>query len=175
MHGHFYDVTDYWKGRRLAKAIRPFRELDRAQITVSRGEFYPDYDRFATPSGRAAFFPTPNHEIVTQIGGSSVVAPAVLIPAAAKLRFDLAWMNDSGDGGWAEMRIRSGSHETTIHREYMRPNPRGRGFHWKEIVVDLRQFARAEVSLVLLCYNDVGRNTVSDWLNWRDIAIEEAK
>jgi hypothetical protein len=175
VNGHFYDVTDYWKGRRLLQAIRPFRDLDSAKITVSRREFYPDYERFATPSGRAAFFPTPSHEIVTQIGGSTVVSPATPLPAAAILRFDVAWMNDIGDGGWAEMRVRSGPREITVYKEHMRPNPRGKGFRWKEIVVDLRQFAQTDVSLILLCYNEVGRNTVSDWLNWRDIAIEQQR
>jgi hypothetical protein len=139
--------------------------------SVSRDELYPDYERFATPTGGPVFFITPEKDIFTQIGGSTAVVRVPAITAGSRLRFDVSWMYDMGDGGWAEVRLRARGSETTLFREYMNPNPPGRGFSWREVDIDLSPHAGKDAELVLECYNDPGKNTISDWLNWRDLSI----
>ncbi len=174
LSGHFCDVTEYYKSRHRIPALHLFRNLRQMRTTVSRNEYYPSYDRFPTPSGQPVFFPTPQQEILTQIGGSTAVIPAGIIPADARLCFDVSWMYDQGDGAWAELSLRTEGSETVIFRQYMRPNPRGRGLTWKEVNADLSKFAGRRGEVILRCYNERGKNTVGDWLNWRDIAIEAA-
>ncbi len=174
LNGRFSDVTDYYKGRRNDGSRRVITDLDGIQCSVNRAEFYPDYERFSTPTGKPVFFPTPEKEIVTQIGGSTLVAPLHKIPSSSRLRFDVSWMFDQGDGAWAEAALRTGGKEFVVYREYMRPDPRRKSLEWKEVVFDLRPFENMEADLILRCYNDPGKNTVADWLNWRDIVIETA-
>jgi hypothetical protein len=173
INGHFYDVTDYYRGRRRDPSRRVITRIEDLQASVSRNEYYPSYSKFATPTGAPVFFPTPQKEIVTQIGGSTVTVPMGTIPSGASLHFDVSWMYDSGDGGWAEMRLRSNGRETILFQQYMHPNPKGAGLKWREVEVDLLRFEGLQADLVLRCYNDRGRNTVADWLNWRDIVMEE--
>lgn len=172
MNGHFVDVTDYYRGRRRAPARRILRDLESVRYSVSRDEYYPNYERFDTPTGAPVFFPTPEKDILTQIGGSTAIIPLRAIPPGSSLRFDISWMYDNGDGGWAEVHLRSGGEERVLYREYMQPNPPGEGLQWKEVRLDLRPFANREAELILRCCNDRGKNTISDWLNWRDIVIE---
>ena len=101
-----------------------------------------------------------------------LVIPLHKIPDGSRLRFDISWMFDQGDGGWAEAALRTAGGESVVFREYMRLDPKKRSHTWKEVVVDLRQFGNEEADLILKCYNDPGKNTVADWLNWRDIVIE---
>ena len=172
MNGHFVDVTDYYKGRRRAPAHRILRDLESVRYSVSRDEYYPNYERFDTPTGAPVFFPTPDKEIFTQVGGSTAIIPMHMIPPGSSLVFDVSWMYDNGDGGWAEIRLRSGGKEVVLYHEYMQPNPPGKGLQWKEVRLDLRPFANQEAELILGCHNDRGKNTISDWLNWRNIVIE---
>ncbi len=172
LQGHFYDVTAYYRSRLQSHASLLIPDLAAVRVVVSRSEFYPDYERFDTPGGGPIFFSTSDHEIFTQIGGSEVHVPAGIIPAGARLRFDISWMFDSGDGAWAELKIRAAGKETSLFREYMKPNPKGKGLRWKEAGLDLQFFARQSAELVLSCYNEPGRSTASDWLNWRGISIE---
>lgn len=171
--GHFYDVTEYFKGRRRDPCVmRVITDLERAQAAVNRDEFYPSYDDFGTPGGGPVFFPTPEKDIVTQIGGSTVVIPLGKVPASARLRFDISWMYDMGDGGWAEAGIRVDGREDSLYRKYMNPNPRGKGFKWEEVSVDLSRYAGRQADLVFSCRNSAGKSTIADWLNWRDVVIE---
>jgi hypothetical protein len=172
LEGHFCDVTDYYKGRRRGPARRILSSLEQVQSRVDRREYYPDYSRFATPTGTPVFFPTTEKEILTQIGGSEAVIPLGIIPPGAQLRFDISWMYDHGDGGWAELRMRAGENETVLLRRYMRPNPPGKGLTWEAVSLELKAFQGQIGELILRCYNNPGANTVADWLNWRDLAIE---
>jgi hypothetical protein len=170
--GRYTDVTDYYKGRRREDSHRVIGRLEDVQYGVDRKEYYPDYSRFSTPSGTPVFFPTPDKDILTQIGGSTLTIPLHRIPGGSRMRFDVSWMFDQGDGGWAEAALRTAGGESVVFREYMRPDPMKRSHTWKEVVVDLQQFENEEADLILKCYNDPGKNTVADWLNWRDIVIE---
>lgn len=172
MNGHFIDVTDYYKGRRRDSAIRVLRSLDNVRSSMSRDEYYPNYERFDTPTGAPVFFSSPDRDVVTQIGGSTAVIPLNVIPEKSHLRFDISWMYDSGDGAWAEVCVRAAGEETALYRQYMQPNAPGIGPQWKEVRLDLQQFAGRKAELILKCYNDKGKNTAADWLNWRDMAIE---
>jgi hypothetical protein len=170
--GRYSDVTDYYKGRRRQDSQHVLRGLEGIQSSVNRAEFYPDYEHFATPTGAPAFFPTPEKEILTQIGGSTIVIPLHRIPDGSRLRFDVSWMFDQGDGGWAEAALRTRGKESIVFREYMRLNPKEKSHIWKEVTVDLQSYRNEEADLILKCYNNPGKNTVADWLNWRDIVIE---
>jgi hypothetical protein len=172
LEGHFTDVTAYYKGRRQDPSRRIITKPEDIQASVSRDEYYPSYSKFATPTGAPVFFPTPQKEIVTQVGGSTITVPLGTIPREASLRFDISWMFDIGDGGWAEMRLRSNGAETVLFREYMHPNPAGSGPSWREVGLDLRRFQGQKAELILRCYNDKGKNTIADWLNWRDMVME---
>jgi 4-amino-4-deoxy-L-arabinose transferase-like glycosyltransferase len=173
MYGHVYDVSRYYKERRLDRcALRVVQDLAKLDVSVRRSEYYPSYDTFSTPGGTAAFFATPEKDILTQIGGSTAVVPVGIIPPDAVLRFDRSWMHDDGDGAWAEVKIRLEGREHSVYRSYCRPNPRGKGLSWEEVRLDLSPFAGREVDLVLSCLNNEGGSTVADWVNWRDIAIE---
>jgi len=149
--------------------------LDGLRCTVDRREYYPDYTHFDTPTGSPVFYPSPDKEIVTQIGGSTVDVALDAIPADSRLRFDTSWMFNQGDGGWAEALLRVRGKDIVIYREYWRPDLRQANLVWKEVTFDLRPYANEQADLILRCYNDAGRNTVADWLNWRDIAIETAQ
>jgi hypothetical protein len=175
VNGHFTDVTQYYKGRRMDSARRLIADVDKLDVVMDPGEFYPDYSRFQTPNGAPVFFSTPLKDIVTQIGGAAVSAQVGVVPANAVLRFDLSWMYDTGDGGWAELHVRSGGEETSLFRKYMHPNPKGKGFRWEEHRLDLQPFTGRQADIILKCYNEPGNNTVSDWLNWRDLSIETAQ
>jgi hypothetical protein len=172
LNGRFSDVTGYYKGRRLDSARRVIRDVDSIRYSVDRGEYYPDYEHFGTPTGAPVFFPTPQKEILTQIGGTTVVAPLGTVMETSHLRLDVSWMFELGDGGWAEVLIRSHGQDISVFREYMKPDPARRTLLWKEVRVDLGRFAGEDASLVLRCYNDPGNYTVADWLNWRDITVE---
>jgi hypothetical protein len=173
LYGHVYDVTDYYRGRRADScALRIISDLNKLQATVSRSEFYPSYDVFQTPNGKPVFFADPGEDILTQIGGSVAVVPINAIPSKAYLRMDISWMHDEGDGGWAELAIRSGGKQDSLYRRYMTPNPKGKGMAWKEVKLDLSRYAGKTAELVLICRNDPGNSTVADWLNWRDIRLE---
>jgi hypothetical protein len=172
MCGRYTDVTDYYKGRRRQDSQRVVHGLEGIQSSVNRAEFYPDYSQFATPSGTPVFFPTPEKEILTQIGGSTLVIPLHKIPDGSRLRFDVSWMFDQGDGGWAEAAMRTQGKESVIFREYMRLSPKEKSHSWKEVAVDLQAYWNEEADLILKCYNDPGKKTVADWLNWRDIVLE---
>ena len=175
LNGHFYDVTDYYRGRKRDSARRVIRDIETVRASVNREEYYTNYERFSTPNGGPVFFSTPDKEIFTQIGGSTAILPPQLIPPRSSLRFDISWMYDSGDGGWAQLQVRAAGKESTLYREYMEPNSRGKGLRWKEVRLDLRPFENQEVEIILKCYNDPGKNTISDWLNWRDIVLEIPK
>jgi len=175
MNGRFSDVTAYYKGRYKDGAQRVIQNLDGLRCTVDRREYYPDYSRFDTPTGSPVFYPSPDKEIVTQIGGSTVDVALNAIPADSRLRFDASWMFNQGDGGWAEALLRVQGKDIVIYREYWRPDLRQANLVWKEVIFDLRPYANEKADLVLKCYNDAGRNTVADWLNWRDIVIETAQ
>jgi len=175
MNGLFGDVTDYYKGRRREDARRVAQGLDGMRYSVNHSELYPDYDHFETPTGTPVFFPTPEKDILTQIGGSTIEIPLQKIPAGSRFRFDVSWMFDQGDGAWAEVMLRAQGKEFVVYREYMNPDPRRKSMLWKEVNIDLQRFANQEADLVLKCYNDPGKNTVADWLNWRDIVIESAE
>jgi hypothetical protein len=54
----------------------------------------------------------------------------------------------------------------------MHPNPIGTGPTWQEVRINLGQFAGQQGELILNCRNEKGKNTIADWLNWRDITIE---
>ncbi len=170
--GRFDDVTGYYKGRRRDSARRVIRSLEGVQYSVNRAEYYPDYDHYQTPTGAPVFFQGAEKEIFTQIGGSTVVVPLHKIPAGSRLRFDASWMNELGDGGWAEAILRAAGKENVIFHEYMQPDAKRRSPLWKEVTIDLQPFANQDADLILKCYNDPGKNTVADWLNWRDIVIE---
>jgi len=172
INGHFYDVTEYYKGRRRDSSLRVIPGIETVKASINRNEYYPDYERFSTPNGGPVFFPTPGKDIFTQIGASRVTVPVLRIPPGSFLRFDVSWMYDTGDGGWAELALKTGGKETVLYREYQYPNPKGKGFRWKEMRLDLEPFAHQEGEIILKCYNDLGKNTVSDWLNWRDMVIE---
>jgi len=172
LYGRYSDVTDYYKGRRRLDSQHVVHGLEGIQNSVNRAEFYPDYNHYATPSGTPVFFPTPEKEILTQIGGSTLVIPLHKIPDGSCLRFDISWMFDQGDGGWAEAALRIRGKESIIFRDYMRLSPKEKSHLWKEVIVDLQPYRNEEADLILKCYNDPGKNTVADWLNWRDIVIE---
>ena len=172
MAGRFTDVTDYYKGRHTDRSRRVIKGLEDIRSSVDRAEYYPNYEHFGTPTGAPVFFPTPEKEILTQIGGSEAIIPLHGIPGGSRLRFDVSWMFEQGDGGWAEAALRLAGKETVLYREHMQPDPRRRSLLWKEVRIDLRRFEDQEADLVLKCYNDRGKNTVADWLNWRDIVIE---
>ncbi len=170
--GHFTDVTGYYKGRHAANAIHMARDLEEVQYSVNRAEFYPRYDRFDTPTGAPVFYPTPEHDILTQVGGSTAVIPLHRVPPDSTISFDVSWMWALGDGGWAEAAIRAGGKDTVIYRAYMGISPDASGLDWKEVSYDLKAFQGVDAELVLKCYNDPGKTTIADWLNWRDIAIQ---
>lgn len=172
MSGTFSDVTGYYKGRRLSRARRVIPGLEGLRWSVDRSEFYPDYERFGTPTGAPVFFPLPGKEIVTQIGASTLVAPLGLLEAGLQLRFDVSWMNRLGDGAWAEAALRTSQGESVLFREYMHPDPGRKSLFWREVKIDLQPFAGREAELILKCTNAPGNNTVADWLNWRDIVLE---
>ncbi len=172
LNGHFHDETDYYKGRRGFPGRHIIPDLDTIRVHVSRNEFYPDYDHFDTLSGKAVFFPTPEKEILTQIGGSTATLSLGVIPAGASMSFDVSWMSDMGDGGWAELGVRAEEMESVLFHEYMLPNPKGKGLRWQSVRVDLSPFEGRQAELILKCYNEPGKNTVADWLNWRDLLIE---
>ena len=174
LSGRFSDVTAYYKGRHRDGARRVIQNLDSLRSTVNRAEYYPNYERFDTPSGKPVFSPSPTKEIVTQIGGSTVDVPLGTIPSGSFMRFDTSWMFNQGDGGWAEAALRIKGKEVVIYREYLRPDLNQSNLVWKEVTFDLRPYANEQADLVLKCYNDAGKNTVADWLNWRDIVIESA-
>jgi hypothetical protein len=172
--GHFSDVTDYYKGRHRDPCTTPLvTDLATVQVSVNREEYYPSYDRFATPSGTPVFFETPERDIFTQIGGSTAVITMGVIPPAAKLHFDISWLYDQGDGGWAEAAIRYSGGSEVLYWKYMNPNPKGRGLAWEEQTVDLSRYAGQKAELVLTCHNKPGNNTIADWLNWRDLRISK--
>ena len=174
LQGRFSDVTGYYKGRHRDGARRVVQDLERIQYTVNRAEFYPDYENFGTPTAAPVFFLTPERDILTQIGGSSVIIPLGSIPANSELRYDVSWMFEQGDGAWAEAVLRTQAGEVSAYREYMKPDPSRTELKWKEVRIDLRRFAGKEAELTLKCYNDPGKYTVADWLNWRDITIGPA-
>ncbi len=172
LYGHVYDDSDYYKGRRLERnARRVIRDLTEVRATVNRREFYPSYDSFGTPGGTPAFFATPDKDIFTQIGGSVVTAPLGEVPPEARLRFDVSWMHDQGDGAWAELAIRADGREEVLFKRFMQPNKPGEGLRWGEVDLDLRPYAGKKADLVLSCTNAPGSTTVADWLNWRDIQL----
>jgi hypothetical protein len=173
LSNHFHDVTDYYRGRRQDKQRRIITRIEDFVVSMNRDEYYPSYSKFATPTGAPVFFATPQKEIVTQVGGSALTLPIGSIPQGASLHFDVSWMFDSGDGAWAEMRLRMKGSETILFQQYMHPNPKGTGLKWQEVEVDLGRFQGQQADLVLRCYNDRGKNTVADWLNWRDIEMLE--
>jgi hypothetical protein len=175
LNGRFYNVTEYYRKRRSAPGQRLIPLVDFNRITVSRDEYYPDYENFETPSGKAAFFPTPDKDILTQIAASTVVVPIGKILPKALLSFGVSWMFDQGDGGWAEMDLQTGEGKVTLYREYIQPNSKAQGIQWKEMSIDLQPYAQRDADLILKCYNDPGKKTSADWLNWRDIAITETK
>lgn len=170
--GHFYDVSAYYKGRRRdPQARRVIEDLAPVRVEVSRDEFYPSYERFATPTGAPLFFGAPDRDIVTQIGGSTAVIPVGTIPERARLVFDISWMHDRGDGAWAEVAVRCEGREESVFRKYMNPNSPGQGLSWQEVVLDLSSYAGRPIDLVLSCRNEPGNTTVADWLNWRLLQI----
>lgn len=172
LNGRFSDVTDYSKGRRRDDARRVIQGLEGIQYSVNHAEYYPDYQHFDTPTGAPVFFPTPGKEILTQIGGSTVICPLHKIPGGSRLLFDVSWMFEQGDGGWAEAVLRSQGRESVVYRAYMQPDSKRKSLLWKEVSIDLKPFENEEADLILKCYNDPGKKTVADWLNWRDIVIE---
>ena len=172
LNGRFSDASEYYKGRHRDAAWRVVRNLEDVQCSVNRAEYYPDYEHFQTPTGAPVFFQGSEKETLTQIGGSTIVVPLYKIPGDARLRFDVSWMFEQGDGGWAEAVLRSGGKESVVFREYMLPDPKRKSLLWKEVSFDLQRFANQEADLVLKCFNNPGNNTVADWLNWRDIVIE---
>lgn len=173
LSGRFYDVSAYYKGRRRdPQARRVIEDLAAVEVEVSRDEFYPSYERFATPTGAPLFFATPDRDIVTQIGGSTAVIPVGPIPANARLHFDISWMHDQGDGAWAEVAVREGGRIQSLYRRYMNPNPPGQGLTWEEVVLDLSAYAGRSIELVLSCQNSPGNTTIADWLNWRDLRLK---
>jgi hypothetical protein len=172
LNGRFSDVTEYYKGRHRNGALRVIHGLETLKFSVNHAEYYPDYEHFETPTGAPVFFPTPDKEILTQIGGSTVTVPLHKIPAGSSLWFDVSWMFEQGDGAWAEAILRSQGTDSAIFRQYMQPDSKRKSLVWKEISVDLQRFENQEVELILKCYNDPGKNTAADWLSWRDIAIE---
>ncbi len=172
MAGSFSDVTDYYQGRRQNRDRNLLARLEGLQCSVDRAEGYPDYERFSTPSGAPVFFPMPGNEIVTQIGGTTCVVALGPLGEADHLRFDVSWMHALGDGAWAEVLLRTGTQEKVLFREYMHPDPSRRSLLWKEVHVDLSPFAPEKADLILRCYNDAGKNTVGDWLNWRKVVLE---
>jgi hypothetical protein len=175
LNGRIYNVTEFYRKKCSVPGHRLIPLIDFNRVTVSRDEYYPDYENFETPSGKAAFFPTPEKDIVTQIASSTVVVPLGKIPANARLNFGVSWMFDQGDGGWAEADVQTAEGKVTVFREYMQPNSKARGIQWKELSIDLQPYAQRDAELILKCYNDSGKKTGADWLNWRDIFIAETK
>jgi hypothetical protein len=172
LYGHLYDATGYYKGRRFDPKSRSLaRDLSVLDVSVNRNEFYPDYNRFATPGGTPAFFATPDRDILTQIGGSIVTVPLGEVPPETSLRFEISWMHDQGDGAYAELKIRAAGEEEVLLRRYMQPNQEGEGLQWEEVVLDIGAYAGKKADLVLTCFNKAGGSTIADWLNWRDIQI----
>lgn len=174
LNGRFSDVTDFYKGRHRDGARRLVRSIEGIQYSINHQEIYPDYDRFQTPTGEPVFFPTDEREILTQIGGSTAVVPVGRIPRAARLRFDVSWMFDLGDGAWAEASLRTGSGDEVLFRQRMYADSKMRRLLWQEVTVDLSKYEGVDARLILKCYNDPGGNTVADWLNWREIEIASA-
>jgi len=175
LQGLICDVTGYYKGRRRDPcSVRVIPDLANVSAGVSRDEFYPRYDTFDTPSGKPLFYPAPGDDIVTQIGGSTAVFPPLAIPADGRLRFDISWMHDTGDGAWAEVSVLCDGRRESLFRKSMKPNPKGSGLAWEEVGLDLAAYAGRKVQFVLSCRNDPGRTTVADWLNWRDMRLESA-
>ena len=84
-------------------------------------------------------------------------------------------MFDQGDGAWAEADLQTVEGTVTLYREYMQPNSKAQGIRWKELNIDLQPYAQRKADLILKCYNDPGKKTNADWLNWRDIAITEIR
>ena len=173
MLGHLNDVTEYYKGRRCdSSSRRVISRLEDVKASVSRDEFYPSYDSFLTPGGTPVFYLTPERDIVTQIGGSTVVVPLPAIESGTTLRSDVSWMFDGGDGGWAELSVQAPGRKSVLFREYLNPDRRSGALRWKELNLDLGPFAGHTAELVLRCYNDPRKTTVADWLSWRDIVLD---
>jgi hypothetical protein len=172
LNGRFSDVTDYYKGRHRDGSLRVIRSLTDIRYSINRAEFFPDYEHFQTPTGAPVFFQGGEKEIFTQLAATTVTVPLHRIPSGARLRFDISWMYELGDGGWAEASLRKEGKERVLYREYMKPDSRRTSLLWKEKIIDLQAAADWDGELILRCYNDQNRTTIGDWLNWRDIVIE---
>ncbi len=174
LNGRFCNVTQYYRAKE-GEAGRPLIPLvDLSRAVVSRNEYYPDYEHFSTPNGRPAFFLTPEKDTLVQVAGASVVVPLGAIAPGSRLRFEVSWMFDQGDGGWAAVDLKTSKGEVTLYREYMQPNPPKQCLRWKEVQVDLQPYAQSDAEFILRCYNDPGKLTIADWLNWRDMTIENS-
>lgn len=174
LNERFCNVTRYEreKVKRSGRYLVPL--IDPGSVHVNRNEYYQDYEHFRTPNGLPAFFITPDKDIVTQIAGSTIVLPLGAIPPGAWLNFEVSWMFAQGDGAWAAVDLRTSGREINLYREYMRPNRKKQCLQWKKASLDLRPYAQPGAELLLKCYNDQGKNTAADWLNWRDITITES-
>jgi hypothetical protein len=80
-------------------------------------------------------------------------------------------MFDQGDGGWAAVDLKTPKGESRIFGEYMQPNAPKQCLQWKGVQVDLGPYANSSAELILRCFNDAGKQTIADWLNWRDIIL----
>jgi hypothetical protein len=171
LNGRFCNVTQYYreKGNKPGRRLIPLADL--SHVKINRNEYYPDYEHLGTPHDQPAFFLTPEKDTLVQIAGTSVTIPLGVIPPEAQLRFEVSWMFDQGDGGWAAVDLKTPKGESRLFGEYMQPNPPKQCLQWKEVQLDLRRYAHSSAELILRCYNDPGKQTVADWLNWRDIVL----
>ena len=76
-----------------------------------------------------------------------------------------------GDGGWAEVVWRSEGRRSYSFASTLLPTTNA-GTCSGRTLPSTSPYANQRGDLVLKCYNDAGKNTVADWLNWRDLVIE---
>lgn len=165
-NGYLDDFSDfYWRGRAGERKASWFDHFPRAEVSLSANEYYPDRGRLETPGNRPAFLAASGRLMVT-IAGAVVRFPEVELPAEAVLNVS-AKLYAASDGVVGELLWESGGSQTTI---------------WKREFVTSRESQTEDVPLgqlprrgrlVVRCYNLPGKNSVADWLGWRNLVASD--
>ncbi len=168
---HLLHVTNDFRTAGMSDPPDLTRFMDLKTLQVNRDEYYPRYDSFDTPDGRAGFFINfhrmgETRRSVILLGGASVTGELPEMNSPAKIRVSFCHALDSGDGVVARMLVLHKDEWRILFSREVLPARRRSERRWFQELVDVSEFAGKPFTLMLQCLNRPGNRTEGDWIAW---------
>jgi hypothetical protein len=146
--------------------------LGTARRDFDRGEKYPNYEKFDTPTGQPAFLwrdcpARPARLSVVTVAGARLRYDFAALPEHSYFSLGVAHGTGVGDGVEAHVYWEDAQGREEIYQRLVTPQMRD----WEDAIVPLPRRATAGGTLSIEASSGPKHNSVGDWLAWSRLRI----